>query len=78
MLKSLLNDFFKECTDKNTGFLHFEGTKFIKRKIDEAAIDADFAAGSLPHILLTELLHEDPEGFSTQTAFEVISKNLSK
>ena len=75
---SLLNDFFKECTDKNTGFLHFEGTKFIKRKIDEAAIDADFAAGSLPHILLTELLHEDPEGFSTQTAFEVISKNLSK
>jgi DNA repair exonuclease SbcCD nuclease subunit len=75
---SVLNEFFKECADKNTGFLHFEGTKFIKRKIDEAAIDADFAAGSLPHILLTELLHEDPEGFSTQTAFEVISKNLSK
>ena len=74
----VLNEFFKECADKNTGFLHFEGTKFIKRKIDEAAIDADFAAGSLPHILLTELLHEDPEGFSTQTAFEVISKNLSK
>jgi hypothetical protein len=29
----------------------------------------------LPHILLTELLNEDPDGLSTQKAFEAIKKN---
>ena len=74
----VLEDFFKECSDKTTGFIHFEGTKFIKRRIDMAAIDAEFANGSLPHILLSELLNEDPEGFSTQKAFEAIVKNKQK
>lgn len=72
----ILDEFFKECSDKNNGFIHFEGNKFIKRKIDMGAIDAEFANGSLPHILLSELLMEDPNGLSTQKAFEAIKKNI--
>jgi hypothetical protein len=42
------------------------------------AIDAEFVNGSLPHILLSELLMEDPDGLSTQKAFEAIKKNILK
>ena len=70
-----LNAFFKECADKTNGFIHFEGNKFIKRKIDIGAINDGFVNDSLPHILLTELLNEDPDGLSTQIAFEAIEKN---
>ena len=70
-----LEDFFKSCSERTTGFIHFEGNKFIKRKIDIAAINNEFANGSLLHILLTELLNEDPDGLSTQKAFEAIKKN---
>jgi DNA repair exonuclease SbcCD nuclease subunit len=71
----VLEDFFKACNDKHNGFIHFEGHKFIKRKIDISAINNEFPTGSLPHILLSELLSEDPEGMSTQKAFEAIVKN---
>lgn len=74
----ILDTFFKECADKTTGFIHFEGTQFIKRKIDRSVIDAEFVAGSLPHILLTELHEDDPDGLSTQIAFETILKNKQK
>ncbi|WP_395803965.1 exonuclease SbcCD subunit D [Daejeonella sp.] len=67
-----LDDFIKECADRTSGFIHFEINKFIKRKIDIHAINNEFVAGSLPHILLTELLNEDPDGLSTQKAFEAI------
>jgi hypothetical protein len=71
----VLNAFFKECADKTNGFIHFESNKFIKRKIDIGAINDGFVNDSLPHILLTELLNEDPDGLSTQIAFEAIEKN---
>jgi DNA repair exonuclease SbcCD nuclease subunit len=71
----VLEDLFKECNDKRAGFVHFEGNKFIKRKIDIEAINNEFVIDSLPHILLSELLKEDPEGMSTQKAFEAIIKN---
>jgi exonuclease SbcD len=74
----ILDDYFKECSDKSNGYIHFEGNKFIKRKIDLVAIDAEFVNGSLPHILLSELLMEDPDGLSTQKAFEAIKKNILK
>jgi len=74
----ILDDYFKECSDKSNGFIHFEGNKFIKRKIDLGAIDTEFVNGSLPHILLSELLMEDPDGLSTQKAFEAIKKNILK
>ena len=70
-----LNDFIKECSALTTGFMHFEHNKFIKRKIDQNAINNYFSAGSLPHMLLTELLNEDPNGLSTQKALEAVLKN---
>lgn len=73
----LLEDIFKECSDKSDGFIHFEGYKFIKRKIDMGAINAAYANGTLPHILLSELLIDDADGLSTQKAFEAIKKNTS-
>lgn len=56
-------------------FIHFEENKYIKRRIDLDAINSEFVEGSLPHILLSELLLEDPDGMSTQKAFEAIKKN---
>ena len=73
--QELLNDFIKECGESTTGFIHFENNIFIKRKIDQNAINNKFSAGSLPHTLLTELLNEDPDGMSTQKAFEAVLKN---
>ena len=70
-----INDFIKECSALTTGFMHFEHNKFIKRKIDQNAINNYFSAGSLPHMLLTELLNEDPNGLSTQKALEAVLKN---
>ena len=56
-------------------FIHFEENKYIKRRIDLDAINSEFVEGSLPHILLSELFQEDPDGMSTQKAFEAIKKN---
>jgi exonuclease SbcD len=69
-----LDDFIKQCAERNSGFIHFEENRFIKRKIDINAINNEFPAGSLPHILLTELLNEDPDGLSTQKAFQAVFK----
>ncbi len=71
----LLNDYIKECNNTTSGFIHFEHNIFIKHKIDQMAINKEFSLGSLPHILLTELLMEDPDGLSTQKAFEAVLKN---
>ena len=57
---------------------YFEVFKNIKQKIDQDVIDEKFTNGSLPHILLSELLKEDPDGLSTQKAFEIINETKSK
>jgi DNA repair exonuclease SbcCD nuclease subunit len=41
-------------------FIHFEENIYIKKRIDLDAINTEFVEGSLPHILLSELLLEDP------------------
>ena len=71
----ILNDFLKSCGNITSGFIHFEHNTFIKHRIDQAAINKAFTSGSLPHTLLTELLIEDPDGLSTQKAFEAVLKN---
>lgn len=74
----LLDELLNEWTEKTKGFIYFEVFKNIKQKIDQDVIDEKFTNGSLPHILLSELLKEDPDGLSTQKAFEIINETKSK
>lgn len=74
----LLDELLNEWTQKTEGFIYFEVFKNIKQKIDQDVIDEKFTNGSLPHILLSELLKEDPDGLSTQKAFEIINETKSK
>ena len=74
----LLDELLNEWTEKTEGFIYFEVFKNIKQKIDQDVIDEKFTNGSLPHILLSELLKEDPDGLSTQKAFEIINETKSK
>lgn len=74
----LLDELLDEWTQKTKGFIYFEVFKNIKQKIDQDVIDEKFTNGSLPHILLSELLKEDPDGLSTQKAFEIINETKFK
>ena len=74
----LLDELLNEWTEKTEGFIYFEVFKNIKQKIDQDVIDEKFTNGSLPYILLSELLKEDPDGLSTQKAFEIINETKSK
>lgn len=74
----LLDELLNEWTEKTKGFIYFEVFKNIKQKIDQDVIDEKFTNGSLPYILLSELLKEDPDGLSTQKAFEIINETKSK
>ena len=53
--------------------VHFSKMIYLKNVINEK-----FTNGSLPYILLSELLKEDPDGLSTQKAFEIINETKSK
>ena len=69
---SYLDEIINEIRNE---FIHFEKNTYIKTRIDLDAINSEFVEGSLPHILLSELFQEDPDGMSTQKAFEAIKKN---
>jgi hypothetical protein len=74
-IATITNSYYHKTIGVFGEFIHFEENKYIKRRIDLDAINSEFVEGSLPHILLSELFQEDPDGMSTQKAFEAIKKN---
>ena len=70
----VLNTLIEEY-QKSDEILYFECNKFINQRIDQTVINKKFSANSLPHILLSELLQDEPEGLSAQKALEAILNN---
>ncbi len=59
---------------KEAEFLTLDFTDQVSKKIDGSLINQHYPNGSLPHVLLTELLNEDPNGTVIQKAFEILDK----
>ena len=59
---------------KESEFLTLDFTDQVSKKIDGSLINQHYPNGSLPHVLLTELLNEDPNGTVIQKAFEILDK----
>ena len=55
-------------------FLTLDVKNNVSRKIDAALINQRYPNASLPHLLLSELLQEDPEGLALQKAFEILQQ----
>ena len=70
----VLNTLIEEY-QKSDEILYFECNKFINQRIDQTVINKKFSDNSLPHILLSELLQDEPEGLSAQKALEAILNN---
>jgi len=67
--KTRLNEIIKIYEAK---FLTLDVKNNVSRKIDAALINEHYPNASLPHILLSELLQEDPEGLALQKAFDML------
>lgn len=64
-----------ELINSNTeAFLTLEVKNNVSRKIDAAMINDQYPNASLPHVLLSELLQEDPEGMALQKAYEILEQ----
>jgi DNA repair exonuclease SbcCD nuclease subunit len=61
----------------NDEFLTLEVKNNVTRKIDAALINQHYPNASLPHVLLSELLQEDPEGLALQKAFEILQQSTA-
>ncbi len=69
--KNYLHELIKT---KEAEFLTLDFTDQVSKKIDGSLINQHYPNGSLPHVLLTELLNEDPNGTVIQKAFEILDK----
>lgn len=61
-------------TTNEEAFLTLDVKNNVSRKIDAALINQKYPNASLPHLLLSELLQEDPEGLALQKAFEILQQ----
>jgi DNA repair exonuclease SbcCD nuclease subunit len=57
-----------------TQFLKLDVIDSIVGKIDTALINQKYPNNSLPHILLSELVAENPEGLAVQKAYEILEQ----
>ena len=66
-----LNEMIKKNEEE---FLTLDVKNNVSKKIDFALINQKYPNASLPHLLLSELLEEDPEGLALQKAFEILEQ----
>jgi hypothetical protein len=64
----------KLLADLEPQFLELKVQNNVTRKIDAQLINTTFPNNSLPHVLLSELLEENPTGDSVELAFQILEK----